>query len=1112
MNQAKVQTKPAKAKKKAPEKLKLFNKTIRTDKSFKNQTKIDRIELAKFKKEKKADRYFYDIETKKILKMDIKKDEIQPYNQVFKEWKIIKKPKKDIIKANTAWKNKVSITKDLSHLYDNNANINVLIQVKNLDGTPIKVKYNGNINDMVNSITNLLINKNVNTDIINKDDIINDSVKNMLIFPVEYGDDRDIINFQVKLTYDIRLSDQDLIKIKSFSFSGKYKDLNDYLVDKSRNYLKPFDLPPNLENDCIINAINSKEYLNQPFTGNYMTLNPENMRMRDKNAYDICNLFNNIITIKPTEDNCVIQYLKNQYKKISIKRIKSLGNNEGVSSSEIVDFTSKFNIKTIIYDIEGNIICSNYPDKINKSYKSLVGISYNNHFYPSEHNLLNKVSIPKQTIIKKELDSEFKDLINNKVIPSNIRIFLNDKDKHIKISSFGHNDKTYIYNKDYNVCLAILEKFGLKDKIQPTTNLKNIHSILESAYIQENINSFFKCEYSKGGYNFINKNVNIEKHYSEFITIDHNKFYSNCLKDLNSLLSVDMRLTQPLNIYINTKTDKDIQIISNHLYKAKPFISCLLMPKTEFYTGSHLKYCYDHNLNFEIFEELETLEHPNYYNKLIYDIYNHLETEDHSNAKDIINIMIGKFEQTEHVINNIDVLKLCNFDERQKQKGSYIKYTDNVYLKIKKEHTIKKIFNKSPIAIQLKDLSRIKIFEKIQELKISEKDLINIQTDSITYINRGQKPKLSVSNWTMWKSINKPIEYFLKLQQNGDNEIMDDENITFNLKPAINRNILYNCYAGSGKTYTIINDIIPSLNKDDYIIITPSHNSAKEYYKLNLNCRVIQGYIHTQTIPTEQNIIIDEIGLCDKEAHNIIYKCFLMNKRIYGLGDFRQLLPINEMKHFDCSNYLNHIFNEIKDIRTNYRNNFTIDYYDSLINAKQRHYICNEVCKYTVDDYKNADIIICGRNRTKNKYNKLMIDYLNIKFGEIGCKIICNTNNLRQKGIYNNFDYIIKSINDINIILDDDTSITQEELKNNFELGYAITLFKAQGQQFTSFYYPLDDFDMINNREAYTLISRLKYMLTDETIKRNKAHTNNIKIDNKDETPNNQEQFIIRFD
>ena len=262
--------------------------------------------------------------------------------------------------------------------------------------------------------------------------------------------------------------------------------------------------------------------------------------------------------------------------------------------------------------------------------------------------------------------------------------------------------------------------------------------------------------------------------------------------------------------------------------------------------------------------------------------------------------------------------------------------------------------------------------------------------------------------------------------------------------------------------------------KNEYIVLTPCHNAAKDYYKNNLNCKVIQTWTLNPSLPlpTEKYIIIDEIGLCDREAQDLLYKCHLAEKIIYSFGDFRQLLPINNEKHFDSPSYLNYFYNEIYDMKTNYRNEFTIKYYDSLINNTVN--LQKEIRKHSVKDYKKAHIIICITNKDVIKYNNLMCEYLNIdNICTKNTKIICNTNDLKNKNIYNNYDFIIKDIENDIITLDTNETITKEELLKNFTFGYAITLFKAQGQQFKSFYFP-KSLSHINGRSAYTLISRLK--------------------------------------
>ena len=99
-----------------------------------------------------------------------------------------------------------------------------------------------------------------------------------------------------------------------------------------------------------------------------------------------------------------------------------------------------------------------------------------------------------------------------------------------------------------------------------------------------------------------------------------------------------------------------------------------------------------------------------------------------------------------------------------------------------------------------------------------------------------------------------------------------------------------------------------------------------------------------------------------------------------------------------------------------------------------------------------------------------------IKTPKIGCKIVCNSNELRDMNIYNNFYYTIKAVDGDITINDglDDIVISEKQLKKFFDFGYCRTLYNIQGESITSFYFPVEDICHIDGRALYTLISRLK--------------------------------------
>jgi hypothetical protein len=161
----------------------------------------------------------------------------------------------------------------------------------------------------------------------------------------------------------------------------------------------------------------------------------------------------------------------------------------------------------------------------------------------------------------------------------------------------------------------------------------------------------------------------------------------------------------------------------------------------------------------------------------------------------------------------------------------------------------------------------------------------------------------------------------------------------------------------------------------------------------------------------------------------------------------------------------------------NYRNDFTFDYYEKLIAMTEYSDILDEIKKYNHPNYYEAETIITYTNKTKDYYNNEMIKRLGLKFGDVGCRVVCKKNDLKDLNIYNNFYYTIKERDDDIIIITDgidDIEIKEKQLNNNFELGYCRTLYNIQGESIKSFYFALQDTPHIDGRALYTLISRLK--------------------------------------
>ena len=748
--------------------------------------------------------------------------------------------------------------------------------------------------------------------------------------------------------------------------------------------------------------------------------------------------------------NCVRDLMTEYYgKRYAVKNFKNLN-----TADDMCRWCAIKDIKCLIYDIMGNIIVSNYPAKKNKN-KSLIGLAYHNHFYPLKSVKLSKVNPLVYSDNEKVLDSvifmdKLVSIINNGEIPSNVSL------KNDTIISFDYKDTIYINNKDYNECKAILKQFGLYDKITSGIGFTKVGLLIQDLYLKENIDSFLPDtkRFVKGGYNYFTDKQELLQ--SENIkTIDANKFYSSCLRDLDYIYSVSI---------LDSEVEHNDKLEPDYLYLVKPYQHSILLPNTNLYLYDHLKLCRENGLKFVILEKIKLKKHVNYYKALVNDLYKKVST---SNFKKIMNSLIGTFEmegKSSYTVFN----KFVNEDEKSMTSGYFNKIAEDLYINFSVEENID-IASKKILSIQVKDISRRKLFLKMKQLNINENNLIKIKTDSITYIEADKECKLGFK-LGMWKKEQVNLDPFTCDYVDLDHTSLIPKN-NFD-------NTLVNAYAGAGKTYEIINNLLPKIKGKDYLILTPSHSSLKEYKKGGFNCDVIQKYDYKFESFKDTIIIVDEIGMVSYNGMCNIYRWSLLGNKLYCYGDFKQLLPVGRQTPLNSNIFIKTTFKNIKPMNSNYRNNFTREFYDSCIagevNKKDliEKYLTNpesvNVCAYT--------------NKAVDKYNDIISKRLgHNSIFSVGAKLICNTNNLRTLGMYNKFIYEVVDEDDERILLDNDEWIDKEKClkkegnKTWLSFAYARTLHSYQGESVKDLHYPVEEIDYLTDRAFYTLISRLAF-------------------------------------
>lgn len=823
---------------------------------------------------------------------------------------------------------------------------------------------------------------------------------------------------------------------------------------------------------------------------NNSQFNIKNMELRDANPLSIDSMFNEVIENK--DGKCLTQYLKNMYplKKFHSKK-EHLRFDKMKTTKDIEDFAIEKGIKLIAYDINGNVIASNYPKFNNKDRRNLVFIAYNNHLYPLKNTTLNRKVMPNDLKLNnhKDLEDVMDELLmiykNKNVMPDfkYMTIFAD------KITSFIFDGTLHFHNPDYDKCLDVLTKMGLKDHMTAFTTFKNICSIIEKKFLPEHLCMSFMPEskkHIKGGFNYFNKDVEFDN----TIGFDKNKAYPSALLLLDYALKLDVRTTDyvkdPLKLGVNYVNKGHLGLINEDtLYICNPKHNSILMPNYEVYSGFIVKLAIQEGVKFQIIESIQCEQTENYWKDMILDCYKHMEEADFKRA---MNIYIGKFECDKGLNVRTTVDKICNDDELKTFDGFPVKVAKdfNICLGQKKSFA-NMLGNRKPVSILLKDKSRESVYIMMKKLNLSNADIKQVSTDAI-YFNGDTVKKEELSKYIGNELLDWKYEHYKPKEFKAVNKRVD----TFEYERKENNNIMVNSYAGCGKTYDITNNIIPEIIAEDqtYIVLTPSHASAREYRKLGFNVKCIQCYTNSfvkNDIPNYDVIIVDEIGMVDSSGWFLLYKLHLLNKSIICYGDKEQLLPVcpssSEDRCFINKNFINYMFfqQEFKD--TNFRNNFSSKYYESLFKSDCKFYLLRETMKHSCNDFKDAELIISYRRATRDKYNKLMCHHLGIEnMYDPNTKVICQTNKLSNYGIYNKFCFTVVNSyeydnNEWTVELDDGDEtyeISLKEFEKNFEYAYARTLHSVQGDSLKSYYFPKEDRYCLDGRFAYTLISRLK--------------------------------------
>lgn len=822
-----------------------------------------------------------------------------------------------------------------------------------------------------------------------------------------------------------------------------------------------------------------------------LIINKDEYYIRDEDPIDITKNFkflgHDIFEYEnELKKNCLVNFIENHLKYHKKDILKKLGSEPTLGQFQ--EIIKEYNLKCVLWNISGKILFYNNMSGENTNNKPIYAIINNNHIYSLkisrhgsglknliEHNIAHLNQVTYDNVI--EWNDKLAEILDGRDMP-----------KIINMNEFQHDGTRYIYNDHEKIILKrAFNVLGLESdsSVTASTFMRKIITVIKS---EQKINSFFPFDYKNSGFYYRNKNIDddfLQKNKKNIIGIDMNKAYSSSLYNLNYLIYVHYAFNTPHKVTeeINIK-----DIVDHYLY----IYSCsrpnmMMSDKRGVITGRLLKYIIKNDIvkkeNYKILEYIEAQTVDNYYKDILKKAYEKYDKDLYTFFKHAFNIHIGKFQTTNDIKGTTKKNLRILTTEALKHESIMSDEINNKYSIAYDEEAYNfkyNGFNNLPISYQIIEECKIKIYEKIYDLGIKLEDLIQVKVDAIVFLNKDNKYKINKDYYSKkgflntW-SIENDINFINRSSIAKDSDITFFKNDTHDIFNESQVKI-FNQYAGGGKSYNIINNLIPKLD-NNYIVMACMHSTLKQYRELGLKCNTIDHYIKSKCRNIEEdNIIIDEHGLLKPHHIDFLIKLKSQEKNIYMYGDNQQLQP--PMSTFGgVKTHFLKSFGKYDDSWTNHRNKFTGKQYERFIKGNVDQNEINLLLNMYMVDFDDAENYICYRNSTLEEMRKKYLNKINKRFDidEIsdGLKIVSITKE------YNiGMTYTTRNNNGKIDIIDDEGNIKsycKSIILNNFRLNNVMNLYQAQGQTLNNIYYDQTDKYFLTSIPGalYTLLSRV---------------------------------------
>lgn len=534
------------------------------------------------------------------------------------------------------------------------------------------------------------------------------------------------------------------------------------------------------------------------------------------------------------------------------------------------------------------------------------------------------------------------------------------------------------------------------------------------------------------------------------------------------------------------------------------------------------------NLKIKVIKQMnkEYNEYQKIINKLDMDIYKQTE-------KLVINSLSGMLgrHSDEKIIASInnDIKQILTFISKHNIKDTYLyKLPDIDYYVYGLRHKTIKNETTIPIYLQMIDQSNIMIYELTKKIEKAGGEVLARKIDCVVCRNLPsnfkdedeEDNKKTIyddfgNNWGDYRFDDKLPKLFdeeKKLDKTftfQDWTIHEDITDSSDYKKIIEKltttkGMLIEGRAGTGKSYIIQN--ISEHFGDKKVLKLAFTNKASlnicgstihRTLGINKNDKISKKMINK--VKNYDYIIIDEISMLNKSLWNLIYllKCSLPDKCFILLGDYRQIVGIENNKNDILEDYFNHPcvkyicnYNKITLTKIHRYDNELLELSNNIYDDKDI-----DISKYTFKS--NARRNICYFNNTRKRINKYWNNkektvfsifipqdpednYTQDMYIYENCPIISRVNNYDENGniLYANSEtFNVISVNNKYIYLQNEMNnslkVEVKDFNKNFALNYCTTTHKTQGETITEDF-NIYDWDFMDKKLKYTAITRAK--------------------------------------